>query len=369
MASINKIITGSVSKFKQIIPENASTYKLVTGNGAKGKFSVLSFFDKNENLVARRSIFKNGSDVSQINQNFYTYGEDVRLTFREEFLNNNLTKTSEIETIWDKTGNSKDLWKFEKDFYSNADHHKVSYLSPGQTPKSLEYYTSWDGNKPSNIVLKGIDKAKMPQKNLEYLPLYGDCSSMSRIDARVDHLRRINENKYNIKGLFPEVRRLSEEELSYISRGKPLGLGDFNGQMILNSNLWTSRDLVEVVGHEARHEFDYVLFNRLQKNVENNKVLPNIFRRFCYDKGAIKFSKECQKGNIISNKSNLGKRVKDYQEKWDTHGNKAWKDRAEEQRAIHAQKAELTKYDRVVDKICNAVDAKFRPSYAMDLYA
>ena len=281
-----------------------------------------------------------------------------------------MTKTSEIETIWDKTGNSRDLWKFEKDFYSGTDHHKVSYLSPGEKPKSFEYDTTWYGNKPGEVVTNNIDNAKMPQKNLEYLPLFGDCSSMRSINARVDHLKKINENKYNIKGIFPDVRRLSEEELSYYSSSPVLGLGDFNGRMIVNGNLWTSRGLTEVIGHEARHVFDYVLFNRLQENVANNKVLPSIWGRFCTDKGAINFAKECrQQGTIISDSSNLGERVKKYQERWDTKWNKPWADRAEEQRAIREQNAELKKYDSVVDRICNAVNAKFRPSYAVDTLA
>lgn len=371
-----RIFMGKIEIFKKIVgravnglksaPENAATYNLIRGKGPKGNFSVLSFFDCDGNILQWRHIYKNGSDLSSVHTYLYKYGDNKRLMHKFEYLNNNLTKLSEIEAISDTSGLSKDFWMFEKNFYDSVDYHKIKYLSPGQKPKSISYNTFWDGKKPNELELNGIDNTKFPKKNTEYLPLLGDFNSYRTINARANHILKIQERNYNLEGVLPDVKIVSSKELMLDSGtmcegGVPGGNCDFNGQIKISEDSLHSIDMLELIGHEARHSKDMSMINQLQENVKNGKIMPWIDSRFCIDKYGQPFAKKCRRKKVIPNESNLGMRIEKYQKQWDIYGNKPWELRAEEVRAEKSGKAELKKYYTLVDLICESVNAKFRP--------
>jgi len=246
------------------VPKNAITYNLAQGfSNKKGRFEVISFFDKFGNLV-RICIqhFKNGNVTETVSN----YSSNKRAVHSIQKLNNKVTKLINKILYPDNFFTEETILTQEK-----FNIHQIGLLQKGGKSKAISYKTFFDGQKPV-LNYHNITHELKSQKGLELLPL-----SISSIKEKcIEHLAKYRIREEKLEDIVPVAKSISLDELlsasqsarDYIKvKGKISGATDYRtGQVYIVDNNDKNIDLIDTVSHEYQHVKDISDTLRIEDN-------------------------------------------------------------------------------------------------------
>ena len=263
------------AKFKGFhAPSDAVSYDRVKGIGKKGKFDIVSFYDKADGLSKRvyRFVDKKGNETLRIK---YFSALD---TITSEVVAINGKVKEFINKVWDINKNANEVScvteRLVKEGDKTRDFHEFALFTHGKKPRKMSYEAKWDGYAPE-IEYTNVS-ARMPREGLEYMPMLVSYGAQ----ARHHHLSLINLRKYDLEGIGHEAEKIKFTELNpeYKSfKDTPEDVDCSNGftefdpqtaKVFVSDHAKAPEDLIRIYGHEYKHVDDLSHVMRLRYIVD-----------------------------------------------------------------------------------------------------
>ena len=264
------------AKFKGFhAPSDAVTYDRVKGISKKGKFDIVSFYDKNDELAKRvyRYIDKKGNETLRIK----CFSALDTITSEVVAINGKVKEF--INKVWEINKKTKEVGcvteRLVKEGNKTRDFHEFVLFTHGKKPRKMSYEAKWDGYAPE-IEYTNIS-ARMPREGLEYMPMLVSNGAQ----ARHHHLSLINLRKYGLEGVGHEAQKIKFTELNpqYKSyKDVPEfaehsdGMTEFDPQtakVFVSDHAKLPENLIRIYGHEYKHVDDLSHVMRLRYIVDS----------------------------------------------------------------------------------------------------
>jgi len=248
------------------LPSGIRKYDVVKGFSAtKGNFEIRSYKDKDRRLLYR--VTKYVDKDEEIIKNFVY---DDYLTYIQTKTNQSgvLTK-NEYKTLCTYDDGSVVELTEQLNFIPLLDKQMVRYLKSKQSPKIINVDNPWGDTK---ITSPKCSFGRMTMlKDRKYLPALISNRSKERTNERIKSIEYALSKRNTLPTSRTQTQRVSQKVLNplwKINNETVLGDCNYQGEVRIWDELYTTPDLYEVMGHEFNHSKWFQIMDDL-----NNKLI------------------------------------------------------------------------------------------------